>query len=1463
MNVVELLAVVRKCFEQQNPKVLIPKKFSKQKMEVLNRARKEVEADMSGATLINLTKIWVRMLSDKDDKAYEKCMDALKKLDTLPIALRRRLQKKQGEGQLRFTVESPAGPSRLCRVPFYPIRTENAWSSRFIDIDSATPSRQSFGIEELGDDPIINIGPWFGQDGDVAYQNSIKMPTIQLMTQKVEFGAYRLVGMEINAYFGSRYIGAIRDGDGATGSVEIVGAPAAATGTVEAVGPVAVAATGVLTVAGSGAAATGTVEFIGAPAAASGNITVNGDGDAASVVVTIPGGEALASATITLTGTAAAGDGTILFADGDAASADIRPNVVTIADGDQILLTSGGGATGLPLVSELYTARTVIANPNTEFQAGTVAVAMASFNTLINGLGALTAYTSAIIGPGTQGVTITTKGEGSGYNRARNPGSNIITLVGFTVAAPAQLEFSGGTDSVVAGTTIDVTDLTGATNTVTAVLSGSGAGANQFETFGNAGTTRDNVLTAYTALAIPNLAPSTIGKEAIRFTYTVTGFLPAASGVIGDPFLRCSDGSTTTTVITAGADVLDYGSVFTIDDSAGTSVQFAAQPVGTVVPGGFTAFATTNDTTTTATSLRAAGGASALALTFGGAVNSISIIETQEGRIGNNATSPGYSTPFGVGARLLVDVGSIAVFSAGQSPVADGTILTLTDTTGATYNITGTDGGAETATTFNTELGIAGTRTSVINAINLNVGIFSAANLAAPETFIIEQDILGTIGNGRAVSSTAVGQFTFSNPTFIGGADAVSAGETIQIISTNGVTETYTFVTAGAGGFNILSVGTENAQAANIANAINASANFSAVVNGFSLNQVDITQSVSGPAGNTIITVTGGDLIKTDFTGGAGVYPVGQNISITDVDGITELFIGLASGVPSATEFVITSSKSDTASSLSDAIGIRGLNITRNLVGDVLNLTQGDIGSAGNNPITPSSVPNVNITGFAGGTDAVSAGTTITVEDNTGAVQVFTGVAAAPGANQFDVRGSVDAIATSIASSVNTRFAAGPTLTSNAVGAVITFTQGSVGTVNNGRVLSSSVPAEIAETSTPFSGGVDNVSTGTSITLTDSAGVTQAFSAIIGGVPGPAEFSVDNLNPANTIANLAATVTGFPIDITGVAVGNTVTFTQGTNGPDGNTAILSSDDTELDPTSFSGGRFSVELGAVITITSTDGTVATFTAVDGATTATTFDVQPTTLDTLNNLSTAIGLSAINGKVTPVVADPLIGLIQVIPGAGGNIPITITNDAIPATLAPLGFAGGANSGLNLTNPLSPIAISVKELTVYNGNNILIVEDSESVSASEFNILNRSQQIEFSEYVFNGTGVDVEGQTSQPLSDENVDDGYKFIGFRDQPIVDPNSQVFVKVDAFITNLPTWSPGLPLYPANTPRPKIPPVSFSVNLVVDLLEDKVFGDSFAPSPASRAAANVKLSAREIGENRIVLSNSVVKKPEI
>ena len=641
MNVVELLAIVRKCFEDQNPKVLIPKKFSSEKMGELKRATDEVKLNISGAALINLVKVWVKMLANDDMKAYDKCMKALKSLTSLPPVLVRRLQKLQGEGQLRFATESPAGPSRLCRVPFYPIRSENAWSTRYLNIDTTTPSRQAFGIETLGDDPILSIGPWFGSNGVTTNQNSNKISSIQLSTQKVEFGAYRLIGMEVNAYFGSRYIGALTTG------------PVQATGTITNQNIAAVAATADFTIAGDA----------------------------------VPGGD-----------------------------------------------------------------------------------------------------------------------------------------------------------------------------------------------------------------------------------------------------------------IVIGA----------------------------------------------------------------------------------------------VQVRVVSTLGADETFSSAPPPA---------------------------------------------NGVNefINRGI--------------------------------------DRPTI----------------------------------------------AANLATKINNKPGFSAAQ-----------------------------------------------------------------------------------------------------VGDACRVTQQEIGTVGNGLIATSDSPGgvTNPGTFTGGIDNITDGLLIVLEDPGGGVETF----------EFD-----------------------------------------------------------------FAGG--------------------------GVAPGNVAVAIDNGTPAQS--------------------------------------------------------------------------------------------------MRNLNDAINASALDMLAAHTVGELVVNVTQDDSGVAGNIAIT---SSIGAQIAVVGFAGGAAVGgaigLNLTNNLSPIAISVKDLTVYNGNNILIVEDGESVSASEFNIIEQSEQLQFS-YTWNGNLFTPEGQTAQPLTESHHEDGYKFIGFRDQPIVDSNSQVFVKVDAFISNLPVWATADPAYPADTPLPKIPPVSFSINLVVDLLEDKVFGDVFAPSPASRAAANVKLSAIDIGDNRIVLENSVSKKPEI
>ena len=324
-------------------------------------------------------------------------------------------------------------------------------------------------------------------------------------------------------------------------------------------------------------------------------------------------------------------------------------------------------------------------------------------------------------------------------------------------------------------------------------------------------------------------------------------------------------------------------------------------------------------------------------------------------------------------------------------------------------------------------------------------------------------------------------------------------------------------------------------------------------------------------------------------------------------------------------------------------------------------------------------------------------------------------------------------------------------------------------------------------------------------------------------------------------------------DVTALAPSTTATLTQGTTGLAGNTTLATSNATEFTVVGFSGGTFSVPLGATIQLEDTSGTTATLTATAGATTATAFTIAATISDTIDNIITAIGLAGL--AIAGVNNNPTLNLGQNVAGLAGNTTIVTTGSG--GTLTPTGFANGANISLNLVNALSPIALSIRELTVYNGDNILIVEDSESVPVESFNVLTRPETFQY-EYTYGGVPIIPTGQPAATLANFKKNTGYKFIGLRDQPIVDTNTQVFVKVEGFIANQPTYNGG---YPANTPLPKIPPISLSINLVVDLLEDKIFGDPAVPSPASRPGANIKLGARRRGATKLLISNSNVRNP--
>jgi len=85
----------------------------------------------------------------------------------------------QGIGGLRFDVQSPPGPARLCRLPMYPVNNADSMSG-------------NAGILSAGDDPTVmmllsNTGPGGGP---------ITGTTYELETRELEYGSYRVVGIQ-------------------------------------------------------------------------------------------------------------------------------------------------------------------------------------------------------------------------------------------------------------------------------------------------------------------------------------------------------------------------------------------------------------------------------------------------------------------------------------------------------------------------------------------------------------------------------------------------------------------------------------------------------------------------------------------------------------------------------------------------------------------------------------------------------------------------------------------------------------------------------------------------------------------------------------------------------------------------------------------------------------------------------------------------------------------------------------------------------------------------------------------------------------------------------------------------------------------------------------------------------------------------------------------------------------------
>jgi hypothetical protein len=151
-------------------------------------------------------------------------------------------------------------------------------------------------------------------------------------------------------------------------------------------------------------------------------------------------------------------------------------------------------------------------------------------------------------------------------------------------------------------------------------------------------------------------------------------------------------------------------------------------------------------------------------------------------------------------------------------------------------------------------------------------------------------------------------------------------------------------------------------------------------------------------------------------------------------------------------------------------------------------------------------------------------------------------------------------------------------------------------------------------------------------------------------------------------------------------------------------------------------------------------------------------------------------------------------------------------------------------NLNARVGQVAIAVKNLQVYNGQQLFITGQNNFLDAEEIRALPTLGSSGFTGGLLGGLVPRYQGQRPWQTAAFRQ----QFMGLRDYPVVDEVAQTTIEVQAFVRNL---APGFSIV-----------VPVTVSLVVELLEDRVFGNILNPSPASRAGANVKVGAKEVGK---------------
>ncbi len=139
---------------------------------------------------------------------------------------------------------------------------------------------------------------------------------------------------------------------------------------------------------------------------------------------------------------------------------------------------------------------------------------------------------------------------------------------------------------------------------------------------------------------------------------------------------------------------------------------------------------------------------------------------------------------------------------------------------------------------------------------------------------------------------------------------------------------------------------------------------------------------------------------------------------------------------------------------------------------------------------------------------------------------------------------------------------------------------------------------------------------------------------------------------------------------------------------------------------------------------------------------------------------------------------------------------------------------------------LCFSLAALRVHNDRNTFVQEDQ--IAAQEFTILPASYEYNSAKPIATSNNLDSAGRYTRGLQWNT-----KYAGLRDYPVIGSSSTVSIEVHAFA----------PIINIAASDIQVP---FTVNLLVEVLEDEMLGDINGPSPAARAGAVVKLGGKEI-----------------